>query len=148
MILLPLCTAFCWGLSSVFDKLSMNAFSPVMVFIVGGIVYALVALGLLIYHRNHVKHYFYDYKKYKVAWIYAILAAVCVYGVANLIYYYALNASSTPHIVIALSYSAPIFTLLLSIIVLKEDFSMASIIGVILVVLGTFIVCYHSKGAT
>ena len=145
MIFLPLCTAFCWGLSSIFDKLSMTAFSPIMVFIVGGMVYATVALSLLIYHRNSIKHYFYDYKKYKTAWMYAILGAICVYGVANLIYYYALNASNTPHIVIALSYSAPIFTLLVSIIILKHDFSITSILGVLLVIVGTFIVCLHAK---
>ena len=92
-----------------------------------------------------MKHYFYDYKKYKTAWIYAILAAICVYGIANLIYYYALNSSDTPHIVIALAYSAPIFTLLVSIIILKKDFSLTSLLGVLLVILGTFIICWHSN---
>ena len=145
MILLPVCTAFFWGLSSIFDKLCLNTFTPIMIFIVGGMVYSIIAIGLFIYHRHEIKHYFYDYIKYKNAWIYAILAGICVYGIANLIYYHVLHNTNNTNIVIAISYSAPIFTLILSLIILKkENYSLASIIGVLFVIIGTVIVCLNS----
>ena len=144
MIFLPLCTSFCWGLSSVFDKLCLDDFSPIMIFIVGGFVYAILCIVLIIYNYQKLKIYL-DFKKYKKAWIYSILAGICVYGIANLLYYHALKKSDTPHIVVALAYSAPIFTLLLSVIVLKNDFSLHSLIGVFLVIIGVFVICWHAK---
>jgi len=142
MIVLPLITSFFWGISSIFDSLSLRDFPPIMTFIICGFIYFIVSFFILLVNNKKLYPYF-DLVKYRNAWIYAILAGLCVACVGNLIYLHALKSSLAPYLVVALSYSAPIFTLLVSVLVLKHDYSLSSILGVILVVTGVFVISFH-----
>lgn len=145
IIFYPIITSFFWGLSSIFDKLSMSGdFPPLMIFIISGMVYSLITIVLLIANKNKLIPYF-NVIKYKMGWIYAILSGISVFAIANLLYLYALNKSNHGYVIVTLAYSAPIFTVLLGIIVLKHDYSWKSLMGVLLVILGVLLVCMHNK---
>lgn len=143
-MILPITTSFFWGLACILESLSLKNFPASMTFIVSAFVYVFAAIIVLFFKRNSLYEYF-DVVKYRDSWMYTILAAICIFVIGNFIYLHALKESKTPYLVVALSYTAPIFTLIISILILKHDYSLCSLLGVTLVILGVFIISFHKK---
>ena len=138
--LLPLITSAMWGLSAVLDKMAMVDMPMYLVFLIGALLYTITAVIVLFVNYKdlqlQIKLNKISYKSY----IYAILAALTGFTIANLIYYYSLKKIDKPHIVACIAYTAPIFAFIFGLLLLNHKFSMYSLIGVIITVIGVIIV--------
>jgi uncharacterized membrane protein len=139
--LLPLITASMWGLSAVLDKMAMIEMPMYLVFLIGALLYSITAI--IVFFVNYkdlcMKIHTISYKSY----IYALLAAITGFTIANLIYYYSLKKIDKPHVVAALAYTAPIFAFIFGLLLLHNKFSMYSLIGVIITIIGVVIVSFN-----
>jgi drug/metabolite transporter (DMT)-like permease len=77
---------------------------------------------------------------------YAIAAATSVITgfLANLLYFYILKDNDS-YIVAALTYSAPVFTLVLAYLFLNERMTVLGVTGVLLIVLGVVAVAFNES---
>jgi drug/metabolite transporter (DMT)-like permease len=76
-------------------------------------------------------------------WLIIALTAIIGGFMANLIYFHILKKNNSA-IVAALTYSSPIFVLLLSVLFLKEPIHPITVIGILTAVFGVVLISYGS----
>ena len=145
MALIPwsLAVSAMWGVTPVAHKYVMSArgVDPRVVMVVSGATYALCIVG---YGAFHAKDMVSEYRKLDAGslGIIAVTAAMTAF-LANIIYLYLLRGHTT-YVVTAIMYSAPVFTLLLSLLLLRqEQVTPMGCLGTLLIVLG--VVCLAVK---
>lgn len=150
MLALPLvpCSlaiSFLWGLTPPTYKYLMSAdkVDPIAVFVISGAAYAasLVCFSLC-FHVPVAR----EVRRLSGRSV-AIIAGLSVLTgfVANILYIYLLRNHAS-YAVTALAYSAPVFTLLLSVLVLKERVTALGVLGAVLILLG--VACVSFSGGT
>jgi len=142
LVFLSLLTALFWAISPIALKQIMYNVDTKIVFIINSFFYTCCIIIYTIYYWYHIKEHFIKLKNsdiYKIALISVILSFI-----PNLIYFYLLknyNAS----IVSTLVNSAPFFTVILSVYIMKNKINLIELLGIILIVLGIILLSITNK---
>lgn len=122
-----------WGISPVFYKMIMNKVDTKLTFIINNIFFTLGVIAYTIYYWDQIKS---DVKSISMRDTLAIGAiAIILSFIPNVIYYHLMNEHDS-YIVSALVNSAPIFTVGLSYLLLKENITKYGMLGVVLIIIG------------
>lgn len=132
--------AFLWGALGVVNKYVLNHLESSTVFVLGGMVYFLLLLGLWFYNKKTIDK---DLKKITQFQIFCIIAsAIFLTFLPNFLYYYFLKRTKAS-IITAIGYSAPVFTLILAYLFLNEKIHGLGVLGIVLITLGILCVSYE-----
>lgn len=137
-VIAALIIAFLWGSAPIMHKFIFNTrpISPETIVVVGGAVYAACIVFYFLYHRKLVLS---EMKVVDKSTVMMMLFNALVAGFfANYLYYHIIKRYPG-HMVSALIYSAPFFTLILAYIFLQEDISAWSALGIALIVSGVLL---------
>ena len=122
-----------WGISPVLYKMMMTKMDTKITFIINNIFFALAVIGYTIYYWDDIKT---DITTTSLRDIISVGAiSIILSFIPNVIYYNLLNHHDS-YIVSALVNSAPIFTVGISYLLLKENVTKYGILGVILIIIG------------
>lgn len=135
IIVLCLITAFCWSLSPVIYKIAMNDLPQCTVVVFSAFVYGILALLYFTYHREEVVLSLNAQSSTSFYWL--ILVNIAIF-IGQLLYVHSLSKEKS-YIVSSITYTSPLFTLLLAWLILKEDVRLINFIGVITIVAGTLL---------
>jgi len=138
LIFYSLIVSLFWGISPVFYKMIMTKVDTKLTFIINNLFFTLGVVVYSIYHWGQIKS---DVKSISLRDTLAIGAiAIILSFIPNVIYYHLMNEHDS-YIVSALVNSAPVFTVGLSYILLKENITKYGMLGVVLIIIG---VCFLS----
>jgi drug/metabolite transporter (DMT)-like permease len=136
VIVFGLILSFLWGVLPVAHKYYLKSLHPQVVLMISGIVYFLALLGYMIFNRTLLLKESRKVRPMHLVWL-TIATLVCTFF-GSIIYYYVLSKHDS-HVVTALAYSSPFFTLVLAYLFLNEEISSLGFFGVMLIVGG--VVC-------
>jgi transporter family protein len=135
LIFYSLLVSLFWGISPVLYKIIMKRVDTKLTFIINHLFFNLGLLGYTFYYWKDLKS---DFKSVSTQDIIAIGAISIVLSfIPNIIYYNLINNHDS-YLVTALINSSPIFTVALSYLILKENITKYSIIGVVLIIIGIY----------
>jgi uncharacterized membrane protein len=139
-VVVALFIAFLWGVQPLIHKELLHEMSHHTVMMISNIIFTVC---LIIYGYLYREIILDDFKKLETNhWKLLLFSAIICSFLTTIIYYDLMKHHKT-YIVVALTYSAPIFTLFLAEYFLKEKISIESKVGVLLVVLGIMIMSYY-----
>lgn len=147
VVLLSLLISFLWGISPIIHKFIFNnkPISPITMMVSGSAVY--FACSFIYFTMNH-KVVLNDLKHMDSTTIMLVVFSAVIAGFfANYLYFNVIKNHAS-YLVSALVFSSPFFTLLFSYFLLKEDISLTSLIGVMLIVLGVILLAVKAKPKT
>jgi uncharacterized membrane protein len=130
-------TAVMWGVAAIMEKKSLNLISPVLLFIVAGIVFGAGSLLTLCFYWTEVVKSIKGLTVYNKCYIVATVLMALV--VSNYFYFKAIQSNNQTHIIAALTFSAPLFTLMLTSYFLHQRVTQTNIIGILMIVGGSMI---------
>ena len=139
LILPAILVAGMWGYLPVMEKKILEHVSIKTLLVLFGLLYGLMSLILGIYYHKEIFEDLKDKKILEKISIKALLFMVILYIVGSLIYYILLKDNQS-HVVVALTYTTPIFVTLFSYLTAKEEITKKSILGIVLIVIGGMIV--------
>lgn len=143
IIVTSLFVAFLWGLTPIIHKHVLNTIDPLLVFVLSGIVFGVGAIILLFVNRDgSLVDKFRSTDTVALAWI---VAAQLVTMFATMLYLQLLQKHHS-YVVTALTYSSPVFTLILAYLILNEKVSIAGAMGVLLIVAGIALLAFNERG--
>lgn len=139
-----LAISFMWGLQPVVHKyiMSVKHVDPKAVIFVGGISYTVAIVCFSGFFYNEVIRDVSQMNWVTIAMI-ATLSILTAF-VANILYLYVLRDHSS-FVVTSLMYSAPVFTLIMAILLLEEDVTCLSAIGGALMLMGVMFFALNEK---
>lgn len=133
LIFYSLIVSLFWGISPVFYKMIMSKVDTKLTFIINNLFFTLGVLGYTIYYWDQIKT---DVKNISMRDTLTIGAiAIILSFIPNVIYYNLINDHDS-YVVTALVNSAPIFTVGLSYLLLKENITKYGMLGVLLIIIG------------
>lgn len=137
-ILLAFITSILWGLQEVMDKLALNGITPITSALIKGSATGVISLGLLAYFFKHVKQNI--YKKNKIIhWkeILLSLGAAASASIALLVMLFNLKSTSNIHIIVAIAYTSPLFTILFSKMFIENvHITLRQVIAISIIIIG------------
>jgi uncharacterized membrane protein len=135
--------AFLWGILPVIHKYVLATVSQHAVLVISSAFYMVCAMVYAVVYRKDIAHGIQHINWRHVASI-AFGAVVCGF-VANVLYYNVLKESDNEsHIVSALIYASPAFTLILAYLVLHERIRFMGFLGVVTITIGTVFLAFNS----
>lgn len=142
-LLIALLISFLWGLSVVIHKTVLNTVRPQTTMVISSIFYMMCTIAYAMYYRREIMH---DRSKLNAkAVLYIAFTAIICGFLTNALYFKILQRYES-HVISALIYSSPIFTLLMSYLLLKERITMPGFLGVIFIVMGVVMLAFNRSG--
>lgn len=140
MIYLCLIIAILWGIQPLIQKQLMNKISPESVFVYQILLNFIFIIIYTLFNQSILHD---DLKKLSYSDIQTlfIITFLCSF-IANILYYYLLK-NHDPSIVIALVYSAPLFTLIFSNLFYGKHINIYIQLGIILTITGLSIISFN-----
>lgn len=137
-----LLVAFLWGIHPVITKflLSSQDISFQTLIVLSSAAYFMCTIGLAVYYRDVMKKDVSKMTWRNIFWI-SVISILCGF-LANLIYFKVLKTHQS-YVVSALIYAAPMFSLLCAWLFLREKISKYGLLGVMLIIVGTFFIAYN-----
>lgn len=139
-ISLTLFIAFLWSLSPLLEKMLLHVLPMEAVLIFVAVIYIICTFFYYIWHREKVND-----SITKLNWKYIgvlLLAAIIGSFIPNILFLKVLSNHDS-YIVTALTYLSPMFTMILAYWFLRENISLWSLFGVILIVTGIIFIIIH-----
>lgn len=139
--------AFIFGVSPIIHKYIFNTvptITPQTLFIFGGMFYFIFTMLFALYEKETlIKHI----KNIPLSVILIFVFGTAISFFANYLYFKIISKNAS-YLVSSLIFISPIFTLILSFLFLKEDITVNSVIGIILIVVGVILVAMSSSKPT
>ncbi len=137
-IWLALVAALFWSISAVFGKVVVNELQPVSVLVIVGLLYAILLAGIGAWWWQDIFH---DTKQIMQSpkLMGCIIGLIFTGFLIPYSIYYTLMKKHPSYIVVALTYTVPVFTLLWALLVLHEKMNVWTGLGVIMIVAGALI---------
>lgn len=136
--------AFIFGISPIIHKYIFNnvpSMTPQMLFIFGGITYFFFTIIYALYERQPIID---NLKNIPLSIIGLFLVGGCMTFFANYLYFNIISKNAS-YLVSSLIFISPLFTLALSYLILREEITLMSLVGVVLIVTGVITVAVSSK---
>lgn len=136
--------ALIFGISPIIHKYIFNivpTVTPQTMFIFGGLFYFIFTLIFAICQKQTLIE-----SVQNVPWavIFLFLIGTSVSFLANFLYFKIISKNAS-YLVSSLIFTSPLFTLILSYLFLKENITITSVIGIILITLGVILIALSSK---
>lgn len=125
-----------WGISPVFDKLTLRYFEPFQAFYVRALVMAIVCFVFILSRFSYTINSILSVKWHGGFYV---LMSVITAMVGVLVYLKAMNFSQASKIV-PLSSTYPLITFIIAAIFLDESVTVAKILGTIFIIFGIFLI--------
>lgn len=135
VLILAAVATFCWGVWGAFDKLAIQDTHPLAVYMSQRCWDIVFLVGLLVFVFMRGKKPNLSLRR---TWFYCGLSELSL-GLGGLSYLWALSLSSASYVV-TITGCYPLLMYLLALLLLKEQFNANRFIGILLVVLGGFVV--------
>lgn len=139
--------AFIFGVSPIIHKYIFNtvpSMTPQLLFIFGGITYFLFTIVYALYEKQPLID---NIKNIPLSTIGLFLLGASMSFYANYLYFNIISKNAS-YLVSSLIFISPLFTLVLSYLLLNEQITLMSVLGVLLIVSGVIIVAISSKKPT
>lgn len=133
LILAALLVAFLWGATPIIHKHVLKYVSPAVILVVGGTAYYITLLAYAAYNWKKLYPEIQTLTAINTFWI--CLASLIMSFVAKILYLHVLKKKES-YVVSALVFSAPFFTAILAVLLLKEKVTLEKLVGVMLIVIG------------
>ena len=139
-------SAIAYSSDSIFGKIALEGMPLNIYFIIVSFIYMFVGITLSIIHKKQLIEYFNNIDNYYYL-KYAIIAVIIGTITGDYLMFYTIGKSTEVNlpIAIALIHLAPIFSLVLVYFYFKKKLNWKSILGIILVFIGTLIAIYFSN---
>lgn len=142
-LILALFIAFLWGMSPIIHKVALHKISPPTALVISSIFYmSCVVVYAMIYKDTIIKDV--HALDVRIMCMLAFTSIVC--GFLSNIIYFGIIKKYESHIVSALIYACPIFTLIFASLFLRERISRFGVIGVVLITLGVICLAFNKAG--
>jgi drug/metabolite transporter (DMT)-like permease len=141
---IALLIALIFGVSPIIHKYIFNTLptiTPQTMFIFGGIFYFLFTLIFAFFEKQTLIE---NIKNVPSSIILIFLFGTAITFFANYLYFKIISKNAS-YLVSSLIFISPVFTLILSYLFLKEDITITSVIGIVLIVLGVVLVALSNK---
>jgi uncharacterized membrane protein len=140
VIVFALLTAFLWGLSPVIYKHVLNDIHPNSLIVISSLFYFVSCLIFVWWNRSTLMA---NQNKIKRRHVLLIgIATVFTAFIPTILYFHALQKHDS-HMISALIYSCPVFTLILAVIFLKEQVTMIGLTGIVLIASGVVCLAFN-----
>lgn len=124
----------------VIDSYNINSYTMMLI---SSTVFFACSLICYVFYKDIVKNDVKTLKTHTHILILLLLSAFFSVFIANLLYFKVLHKANTKsYIVSSLIFTSPLFTLLLSYLLIKESIKLTAVLGVILVVSGIVVISY------
>lgn len=141
LITASLFVSFLWAVQPVLHKFLLNKLAPQTVMITSNIIYSICISLYAYYYRDVLTS---DYNKLTSKEFHLIIFSSLVCSFLSTILYFNLMKKYKSNIVTALTYTSPIFTIVLAYYLLNEQINYQSIVGIICIFIGICIVSLNS----
>ena len=133
LIFYSLLIALSWGISPIAHKKLLNNMDTKFVLIASGLFYSFCLIMYTLYNWSYFKH---EYKKVEYKYLlYLAGIAFMLSFIPNVLYFYLLKQHDTS-VVSALVNSAPVFTVLVSFLLLGDKVHKYELFGIFFIILG------------
>lgn len=129
--------AIMWGLGALMEHNIVKKYSSNLFFIITGLCYFFVAFCLYIYNHKHIGDSLNKLNLQDLLFI--LFTALIALVLSNLLFLFTLKNTDAPHIITAICFTAPVFSLIGAVLILKYKISYAEILGIILSIIGILI---------
>lgn len=133
--------AFLWGLSPVMHKVALTDISPQTTLVVSSAFYTVCTVAFAVYFKDKIAKDVYGGLSMRNILFLAFTSIVC--GFFTNILYFSILKQNQSHIVSALIYSSPVFTLIMAYLLLRERITFAGFLGIILITFGVVLVAFN-----
>ena len=130
-----------WGLSPILHKAALHELSAQTTFTVSFFMYMLCAIVYAFVYRDRIAEDLRLHATPKTIAYIAVGAMVCGFA-ANILYFHVLRDHDS-HIVSALIYSCPVFTLVLAYLLLREHIHFVGFLGIVLITAGVVCIAFN-----
>lgn len=134
-----LLVAAMWGFIPIMEKQLLSYISAKTLLVIFGLFTGIMSIFLGLYYYKDIYKDFNNKELIEKVSFKMLFIMVFFYILASLIYYILLKDNKS-HVVVALTYTTPLFVALFSYLLSKEEITKTSIFGIILIVLGSIIV--------
>ena len=142
VIMISLFVALLWGITPIIHKHVLKNTDPKVVVITGGVIYFVCVMIFGLYFYEDIKDGISKMTWTTFAWIAS--ASIFTAFLANILYIFTMKKYKS-HVVTALTYSSPFFTLILAYFILKEKVTWKSFLGVVFIVCGVLLIAYNQN---
>ena len=132
-----LIVAFLWATITLIDKHVLDSLESMTVLFIATIATIIFAGSYCFYHKKSIVS---DLKNVNVKLIFWICVTTFISVITVKILYLELLKKNNTAIVTALMYTSPAIVLILSMILFKEQLSLYSIIGILMIISGTILI--------
>jgi len=145
-ILSGILSALAYSSDTVFGKIALLGMPLHIYFIIVSFIYMIIGIILSIIYKNDLITYLNNPNNYYYL-KYAVIAVIIGTIMGDYLMFYTINKSSKSNLPIAITliHLAPIFSLFLVYLYWKKNIHIGSIIGIIIVFIGTIIAIYFSN---
>jgi drug/metabolite transporter (DMT)-like permease len=134
--------SFLWGIAAIIHKIFLKNISDITFMCMSGIFYFLILIFYIAYHNKIIQS---DLKKMDAnTYLWIFLAVFFGLFISNALYFYVLKYNE-PSIVVAITFSCPLFTLLGAYFILNERIHTYGLLGVLSIVLGIVLVSLNKE---
>ena len=128
-----------WAIAAILHKKMLAHLSPHTLVFLTGILFGSMSIIFALFFKKNIMADLFHTKIPTVVWYWlfsaVFLGLLCAYFI-----YFSIMQNNNTSIVIALTYTSPLFVMLFSLLILNESISFISVLGCILIVIGTICV--------
>ena len=135
IFLILLLTAFIWGITPIVEKIALKTADPVIGVTIRSIIVTVTLMIVLLLTNRTKELMTLSFKEIILFGISGLLSGL----LAMWLYFKALKMGATSQ-VIPLGSTYPLFTMILSVIILRENLTIPNIIGTIFIVIGIWFI--------
>jgi uncharacterized membrane protein len=137
-LVLALFIALLWGIVPVIYKYALCDADPLVVMVVSGIFGLVAVLLPWLFYNKQINNSLKVLKFKNYIWI----GLAAILSVLGSYLYYALLKDHKSHVITGITYISPVFTLPIAYLILKEQVTLSSCSGIILIVLGVYLLSH------
>lgn len=141
-ILLALTISFLWGIQPILYKILLEQISYKIIMILSGFVYFLCLLIFLLVNYNDFR---YEMRNITMSQINIIIFISIITIFFVNINYFSILMNNKSYVISGLVYSAPLFTFIVSYLLLNEDIVYSNIIGLFFITFGIILLTYNNS---
>lgn len=143
ILLIGFLISLLWGLSPILTKERMSKIDYEIILLLDIFLYFILIFFYILYKNESIKERLLkiDLKTLLIT----LFAGIFCTFIPGYLYVYCLDKSDNTAIVCAIVGISPLFTLIISYLYLNEKITLASIMGILLIVIGIVIISYNMK---
>lgn len=142
MLLVAMFISLMWGISPIIYKHVLKSLDTYSLIALQGAFYIALYTLYLVFMKKHISQKRATFTPKVIAWV----GVAAIFGmILPTVLFFAILKNHDSHIITALTYSSPMFTLLIAYFILHEKVTLMSFLGVVLIVAGIMCISLASK---